>query len=841
MIETYLRERKVGRSSFFDELAARNGEVFPHWKKLVSYYEKTGEKSLLERAAEVDRHLKENGVTYNIYGDPEGLNRPWRLDPIPILIDEKDWEEIERGVKQRAELLNLLLKDIYGTRSLIRQGALPFELIYNHQGFLRQMDKVSIPGDRQLVQYSADLARGPNGKMWVLFDRTDAPSGAGYALENRSAMTRVFPDLLRENHIRKISSYFQTFRNTLTRLSMKNQEDPKIVLLSPGPSNETYFEHAYQASMLGFTLVTGEDLIVRDGYVWLKTINQLEKVDIILRRVDDVFCDPLEFREESQLGVVGLTEVVRQNKVLLISTLGSRILENPGLMAFLPGLCKKLLGEDLILPSVATWWCGQEKERNYVLDNISNLVIRPIYQTATEQALLGPTLSKKQIKEIKEKISSKPHLYIGQEIVEFSTSPSLIAGKLVARNTVLRTYAVANDEADNYELMQGGLTRSAPEKSAFIVSNQSGGISKDTWVVGNKPPKKQDGPILYHPKKSDTYIPSSTGENLFWLGRYLERSINVVRFLRIVLRQYNEIDESKQPWRNKSLRSILKTITDLTKTYPGFYDRKIMQNPAAELSELVTNYNKAGSLSSSLQSFIRNGYKVRDRLSLDIWRILDSISGEIEALRETGGDLGQIHRVLDQLIVKLMAFVGLNIDTMTREVTWRLVNIGRFIESSVNSAQILSTLVEKQDPEVERHILETILLAQESLVTYRYKYRTGLEVNAVLELLLTEETNPKSLVYQITHCDEYLQRIGNKTERNLNTAQKKLLEIITLIRLCNVDALADQVVDKERKDLQIFLQKIIMNLQEVSNIIYHTYFAHSRDRYAFVSSKLPEL
>lgn len=839
MIEAYLAERRSVSDHFFDELANSEGKIFPHWQKLVAHYNAIGDQKLREKGADVDRYLKENGVTYNIYGDPNGLNRPWKLDPIPILIDEEDWDEIERGVRQRAELLNLLLKDIYGSRSLIRHGLLPFDLIYNHQGFLRQVDKVKIPGEHQLIQYSADLARGPNGKMWVLYDRTDAPSGAGYALENRAAMTRVFPELLRENQIRKISSFFQTFKNTLVRLSRHSQEDPRIVLLSPGPSNETYFEHAYLASTLGFILVTGEDLAVRDGYVWLKTISALEKVDVIVRRVDDIFCDPLEFREDSQLGVVGLTEVVRQNRVAMINMLGSRILENPGLLAFLPGLARNLLGEDLILPSVATWWCGQTREKKYVLENLANLVIRPIYQSHLVKPVLGPNLTKEELNHWRKKIESKPFLFVGQEIVDFSTSPALIDGRMVARNTVLRTYAVADYDRKRYEVMQGGLSRSAPEKGALLVTNQSGGISKDTWVIGTHGQEKFGSVQKYHLRKSETYIPSSTGENLYWLGRYLERSINIVRYLRITLRQYNQ-EESLEPWRDQSMIFILKGLTDLTKTYPGFYDHKIISEPGRELVRVISDYNKVGSLGNTLQAFVRNGYKVRDRLSLDIWRILDSISDEIEALKASGEDLEVLYGVLDRLIIKLMAFVGLNIDTMSREATWRLVNIGRFIESSINSAQVLRMLVEKRSEEVEQHLLETILMTQESLVSYRYKYRSRIEISGVLELLLKEELNPKSLVYQIDHCDEYIRRIKNEFDKNLNPAQKKLLEISTLIRLCEVDKL-ENARRRNRKELRTLLDKVTANLLQVSDLIYQTYFAHSREKYTFVSSKLPEI
>ena len=324
MINFYLTDCLKNNAPFIDELAAPDGTIREHWKKLANSYEKLGLAKMEQLKQEVSQELRENGVTYNIYGDPDGINRPWQLDPVPMVFGQEDWANIEKGLLQRAELLNLILSDIYGERALISKGLIPFELIFSHKGFLRQVERIGIPGKHQLIQYSADLARGTNGKMWVLHDRTDAPSGAGYTLENRAAMTRVFPDLIRENKVRKISSYYQKLKNTLTRLSLHNKENPRVVLLSPGATNETYFEHAYLASSLGFTLVLGQDLTVSDGYVWLKTLRGLEKVDVIVRRVDDVFCDPLEFMGSSQLGVVGLINAqfaIQNDKIYILTYL----------------------------------------------------------------------------------------------------------------------------------------------------------------------------------------------------------------------------------------------------------------------------------------------------------------------------------------------------------------------------------------------------------------------------------------------------------------------------------------------------------------------------------------
>ncbi|XOV94798.1 MAG: circularly permuted type 2 ATP-grasp protein [Bacteroidota bacterium] len=842
MINSYLSDRTVDKSKFFDELVSPDGTIYPHWQNLVNTYDHLGNEGLSNRAHEVVQLLKENGVTYNIYGDPDGLNRPWMLDPIPMVFNQKDWSNIEKGLKQRATLLNLILQDIYGERHLIRSGVIPFEMIYNHMGFLRQMDKIRIPGKHQLIQYSADLARGPDGRMWVLHDRTDAPSGAGYAFENRVAMTRVFPDMLRENHVRRVGNYYQTLKNTLSKLSLQGSENPRVVFLSPGPGNETYFEHAYLSSFMGFTLAMGQDLTVSDGYVWLKTIGGLERVDIIIRRVDDVFCDPLEFRMDSQLGVVGLMEAVRQKKVLVINPLGVRILENPGLMAFLPKICRHVLDEELILPSVATWWCGQSREKQYVLDNIRFLMVRKIYRSRLNRSVFGGDLSEEQIIQLKNEIHARPWLYVAQEIVNFSTTPSFINGKLEARNAVLRSYVVADSDNDDYEVMQGGLSRSSPDEGLFILSNQSGGISKDTWVLETEGKEAHHVKVAPISKQSQNIIPSRTGENLFWLGRYIERSIYTVRLLRIILKKYYETDDDKHLEGDLVITTLLTTLTSVTGTLPGFKKKSILNHPKKELISLITDPHRTGSLSQSVQSFLNNAYAVRDRLSLDTWRILDSISDELSRMKNQAS-LHQINRNLDNMIIKLMAFHGLNIDNMTRENTWNILNIGRFIESTRNTCTIIrSMLSTKRSDESERMILEYLLMTNESLVTYRYMYRSTLEVSAVLNLLLIDELNPRSVTYLVERIDQHITKMPDGNNRYLNPIRKKLLEVSTKIRLCDLEKLiALDKSETQRKELVNYLDSIILLMGEAYTLINEQYFSHTQNMYGFVTTKIPEV
>ncbi|MDD1611379.1 MAG: circularly permuted type 2 ATP-grasp protein, partial [Methylococcaceae bacterium] len=449
---------------------ATENKVLPYWERFMVALESMGSEKIELCRREAQRLLRENGVTYNVYGDSQKLTRPWRLDPVPLLISSEEWAVIEAGLKQRAELLDLILKDIYGKQTLLKKGLLPAELIFGHEGFLRPCVGALQNQQRHLTLYSANLARGPNGCMWVLDDRTQAPSGSGYALENRTVMTRVLPDIFRETQVHRLSGFFNALRKGLADIAPHNKEDPRIVILTPGPLNETYFEHAYLAAYLGFTLVQGGDLTVRDGRVWLKSLAGLQAVDVILRRVDDSFCDPLELRSGSQLGIAGLLEVVRRGNVAIANPLGSSILENPALLAFLPRLSRYFLNEELNLSSVATWWCGQQRERDFVLQNLDRLVIKPINRSQDSHAVFGGLLSSQVKDQLRSQISAKPHLFIGQEQVSFSTLPAFIDHHIEPRNAVLRTFAVAS--GDEYVVMSGGLTRVARQKDNFIVSNQ---------------------------------------------------------------------------------------------------------------------------------------------------------------------------------------------------------------------------------------------------------------------------------------------------------------------------------------------------------------------------------
>ena len=427
-----------------DEMYSLNNGIKPYWSKLLTNFDNLGITGLTARQKDIDWLLSENGVTYNVYNDPQGMHRPWNLNVVPFMLHQNEWAEVEAGLKQRAELLNLVLKDVYGDRKLIKNGIVPYEVIYGHRGFLRQCSGMELQLEQYLSIYAADLCRGTDGRLWVVNDRTEAPSGMGYALENRSTTSRILPDLYAEMKVKRLSGFFQEFNQMLIDAAPGKKENPNIVILTPGSHNETYFKHAYMASFLGYPLVQGNDMVVRDGFLWMKSLQGLKQIDVVLRRVDDAFTDPLELREDSHLGVAGLLDVVRRNNVAVINPIGSGVIENPGLIPFMPAIAKFFMDEELKLPQIASWWCGQEKERNFVLDNISKLVIKRIDRTNRESIYFVELMSAEALDELKKVILERPYRFVAQERINFSTAPNFTNDKLAPRNVVARAFCIAS-------------------------------------------------------------------------------------------------------------------------------------------------------------------------------------------------------------------------------------------------------------------------------------------------------------------------------------------------------------------------------------------------------------
>ena len=825
------------RLEAYDEMYAGEGKILPHWRVLMQELDQLGREGLERRHLEAQRLLRENGVTFNIYDGLHGMARPWELDPIPLFISAEEWSLIEAGLVQRAELLNLVLADIYGPQQLLKEGLLPPELVFGHAGFQRSCVGTIKAGDRALTICSSNLARGPDGRMWAIDDRAQSPSGAGYALENRMVMTRIAPVLFRDCHVRRLAGFFQPFRDRLASLAPQNREDPRIVVLTPGPYSPSYFEHAYLANYLGYALVQGDDLSVRDGRVWLKSLEGLHQVDVILRRVDDAYCDPLELREDSRLGVTGLLQSARLGHVAIANPIGSCVLENPGLLAFLPGIAKHFFGADLKLPSVATWWCGQENERRFVLENLEKLVIKTIHRTRGYRSIFGAQLNQSEQAELRERILHKPYLYTGQEMVSFSTAPSLVDGQVEPRHAILRSFLVAGE--GGYIAMPGGLTRIASREGELVVSNRAGGLSKDAWVLSNEPVEyvslwrqpKQDQVLKFRTEP----LPSRAADNLFWAGRYVERAEGTARLLRAIYLLRRELRDANGGVTISYLHNLLRALTHVTGTYPGFVDedaKKLLENPRPELRSLLQDASRVGSLTSTLQAFGQVAMTVRDHWPTEIWRIIDAIRQDWADDEATPGPVNyRTQDRLDHLIMQLVAFSGLTAESMARESGWLLLDIGRRLERALGLISLLrATLVPGMDDATKGQLMETVLVICDSLNTYRRRYHSYMHLPTVLELILMDPHHPRSLAYQLNCLQQHVAELPRtQVSHRLGDDERAVLEAFTALRLADAVELSRiGESDGYCKGLEELLSAQTESLWQLSEVITGTYFSHSQ-------------
>lgn len=835
----------------YDEMFNPDLSVKGDWNELLENFKQLGIDGLSQRQSDINWLLEENGVTYNVYNDPNGLNRPWNLNVVPFLLEAKEWQQIEKGLKQRADILDKVLKDIYGERKLIKEGIVPHEVIYGHRGFLRQCDKISYKIDRHLLLYAADLARGSDGRMWVVNDRSQAPSGMGYALENRSTTNRVFAEIFADMNVKRLSEFFKEFNELLVEASPEKIENPNIVILTPGSHNETYFEHAYLASFLGYPLVQGNDLVVRDGLLYMKSLKGLKRVHVVLRRVDDVFTDPLELREDSHLGVAGLLDVVRRQNVAIVNPIGSGILENPGLIPFMPAICRYFLKEELHLPQIASWWCGQEKEKKYVLENLSSLVIKPIDRTNREHIHFGEHLSEKELEALRKEIEKKPYHFVAQEHISFSTTPNFSNGNFEPRNMVARTFTMAGK--NGYNVMPGGLVRVAPERDNLRVSNQRGGTSKDFWIIGTT--RNEEKSSFNWNRKSAISVsglddlPSLTAENLYWAGRYVGRTLVNARFLRMVLKQMNSTESSQQQACSVKLNVLYKAVTHMTGTFPGFMDTDkkgvfAIPNPLEEIMAVVLDRNKVGSLANTMSMFSNSYYSIRNLWSSDMWRVFENIQKIWRNLEnEKEITITKLIRALNQLITRLIAFMGLIEESIMVDQGLLLYFIGLQLEQSMLTiTKCRSLLVIKQSGQTEYEILESLLSSHESLNIYRYSYRSYIRIEPVISLLLMDLHYPRSLAFQLGRLQKDIARLPHSKKSDvLMNYEKNVFEAFAKLRLANSESLA-LIKDQDsliREDLDALLAQLSDLLFQTSQSISNTYFNHTYKQSQLVDQNFP--
>src|SRR3984957_18743720 len=821
----------------YDEMAAAPGVLRPHWDTFIGSMSALGGEELARRWRIARQRIRENGVSYNVYGDPLGMDRPWNLDSIPLLIPPSEWNEIEAGLIQRARLLNHILADLYGPQRLLRDGLLPAALVFANPGFWRPCHGMPTAVHPYLHLLAVDLARSPDGQWWVLSDRTQAPSGAGYALENRTVLAETFPDLFREFQVQRLASFFRSFRDTLLKLSPSRRDNPRVVLLTPGPFNETYFEHSYLARYLGFTLVQGGDLTVRDSCVFLQTLDGLKPVDVILRRVDDSFCDPIELRSDSFLGVVGLVEAVRAGNVVVANALGSGLIESSAFMPFLPRLCQRLLGERLKLPSVATWWCGQLNALEYVFDNLDSLILKPAFPAHGLEPIIGGRLTGDERLRTIKRLRERPYEFAGQELVDLSTVPVWSQNSLTPRRVVLRVFLAAS--GDSWVVMPGGLARVSPALDTPVVSMQSGGGSKDTWVLSNGP---VEAFTMHHPRDEPldlnrgegSALPSRAADHVFWLGRYAERGEHLARVLRCILvrltGESRAADESE--W-----ESLMRMHDCLESPHARLSKDELQGHPDQlrdlehEILSRIFEEQRSDSLTAILSRAGRSAAQVRDRLSSDLLRVVNqfgSLTRVADSLAWGYVSVGDALAVLNGCIGTLASLRGIEMENMTRGPGWHFLGIGRRLERSVHLVKLFRTIIVPLTPETWP-ALEMLLEVADSSMAYRSRYFTILQPAPALDLLMNEEVNPRSLAFQVKDLSAHCRSLSNMPSGAgwPIVKQERLEEAASNLFHADVRKLCDPRAGAARERLDELLVAFEAALPALSNAITHAYFSHA--------------
>jgi uncharacterized circularly permuted ATP-grasp superfamily protein/uncharacterized alpha-E superfamily protein len=823
----------------WDEALWRANFPRRHWRKLMVSLGRLGFRQLSRRWQAGQQLIQANGVTYNVYGDPQGKERPWLMDPIPLVISGQEWTHIERSIVQRASVLNSMLGDLYGSKSLITSRLLPAAMLFANRNFLRACAGIVPPGGVYLHSYAADLARSPDGNWWVIADRTQAPSGIGYALENRLVSARTLPSVFSQCDVRQLTRFFEAQRDGLLAMAPNHRGNPRIVLLTPGPHNETYFEHSFLARHWGFPLVEGADLTVRDNRVFLKTLAGLEPVDLILRRMDDSFCDPMELRGDSVLGIPGLVQAVRSGNVAVANALGSGLLETASYMAFLPPLCRHLLGEELQMPSVATWWCGDAAPRQYVLEHLEQLVIKPAFPRFGQKVEFPAAMDTAGREDLARRIAAQPEQFVAQEQVALSTAPVRTDSGLAARHVVLRVFAAW--DGSSYTVMPGGLTRVSTADRSLVVSMQLGGGSKDTWVLGasHEEPSfhralSPHAPAVHltesssEARRSSGELPSRVADNLFWLGRYAERVEAAVRLVRALL---PGLSGEEDFGRTASIETVVHLLSGL-----GYLQEESTRSSLAQqrwqaesvLTSMVFDPSRSSTIGWSLKHIRRVTWPLKERLSQDTWRVLQQLETDFSSTPPVSSEqrLVAAMSLLDHAIVTLSAFAGLLMESTTRGYGWRFLDIGRRLERALQTADWLRVGI-AQAPFENEPYLELLLQIADSSITYRTRYLTAMRTENVLELLLADEANPRSIAFQVVTLLDHVENLPWRKSGETRPIEYEMASRIPgAIRRVNMEDLATRDAEGNLGPLEDLMKELKTDLYDVSDALTARYLSH---------------
>lgn len=826
----------------YDELMGDDRLPRAHWNHLLSEFAALGPDILAARSEEVQSLLHENGVTFTPYDDDPGHVRSWQLDCLPWVISTEEWDILEQGLQQRSRLLARLLEDLYGERQVIHEGLLPPELVYTHPGFLfAAADSARLIDQPLLIFHGSDVMRDADGQWQVLGDWSQSPSGVGYALENRITLARALPGLYRDAPLKRLAGFLQAQHRCLAGLAQGRHDNPNIVLLTPGPGSAGYFEHAWLANYMNISLVEGDDLVIRDGHVSVRTLGGLDRVDVIMRQITDPWCDPLELRPDSLLGVPGLMQAARNGDVHIVNALGAGVLEHPALAAFLPALSHRLLGEELLLPCRETLWCGDPNALAMVRESPDEWVLRDI--TKPGKSFWVDQMGMEAARHLRVDLNVRPHLFAAQRRVNASATPGFNpqTRELEHQSVTLRFFSLLEPEdidkpvnQRNYRIMPGGLAWVGEPGTPLMQSR----IVKDIWVLAPVPQphismlRQAQGPILMTRDGKD--LPCRVAESLFWMGRYGERLDIRARLLRESLSKLLQEDPQSDV---ATLLPDLMTALGVAPE-PDELDkllRKIEAHPRFSrlhvlardrLLNLLSDRDPLG-MPGVFASFVRNSRAVRDHLGDDSWRAISNIRQRCNAMGNTRGVVaGQ--RLLEALVIDLAAFFGLSNETMPHHYGWRFLDIGRFIERILATLELLKlALLTAQQPGIP--LWEVVLSSTDNFTLYRRRFRSQLHPSAILDLLLFDETNPRSVGYMLKRLGRQVDRLpsqsGTSSYRNLEN--RLIIEATSALHLVDIEALAElEHSEAAREALTELLDAMIGPMAALSNAISHSHFSH---------------
>ncbi|MEM8730142.1 MAG: circularly permuted type 2 ATP-grasp protein [Pseudomonadota bacterium] len=749
-----------------DELLKPDGSLRTVWGPLLDHVADLAPEALAQRFARGDQYLRDAGVYYRQYSEDGSTERAWPLSHVPVLIGRDEWTELAEGIAQRADLLEHVIADLYGPGNLVKSGAMPAQLAAQNPEWLRPIVGLTPQSGHFLHVLAFEIGRSPDGSWFVLGDRTQAPSGAGFALENRMATTRVFPDFYAGAHIERLAGFFRRFRSALN--DQRLDATGRVAILTPGQNTDTYFEHAYIARYLGVMLLECEDLKVVDGRLMVRTINGLEPVSVLWRRLDSRFADPLELDEDSALGTPGMVSALRSQTVTMMNALGSGVLEARALMAFLPRICREVFGEELKLPNIATWWCGQASERQYVRDNLERMMIGPALSTKLPfdidaSTALGGKFRNAAHVPISDWLETEGTKLVGQEAVTLSTTPALIDGKLVPRPVIVRVFAARTP--DGWAVMPGGYARIGRTEDPTALAMQDGGSVADVWVVSDtevERPTLTASDATPFVRRLPGRLPARAADNLFWLGRYVERADFALRMLRAYHLRKTEAGPVATP--------LLKTVA------PFILDLGHPLDPAIPDS-LIDLFDQARNCAA----------KVRDRFSTDGWTSLGELAETARALSEDTGSQEDASRQLSQLLRQLAGFTGLVYDNMFRFAGWRFLTMGRTLERAI----LMTSLLEQfSDVDAPPGSYDLAIEVGDSVMTHRRRYSVDVTRNTAVDLLALDTDNPRSVMFQVAQLStQYGQIPRRQQDASMTDATRWILKLETRLAVATPEEL----------------------------------------------------